>query len=97
MAKRFLYVCLGVLALAIAYHLAVGPQLAQSQPGERAMLFSVDGGLACVMTDQGNIYYAYGQGDPQRLEWYFVGSWDGFPPTATQSATWGSIKAQFKE
>ena len=34
MAKKFMYVCFGILMLAVAYHLVAPADVAQSQEGE---------------------------------------------------------------
>jgi len=94
MAKKFMYVCLGVLMLAIAYHLLVPMELARSQEGERPVLMGSFGsmGRLYVMTDQGNLYDWDGGEN-----WSYGGRWPGTPPTSTQSTTWGQIKAEFGE
>ncbi|MFC1799451.1 hypothetical protein ACFL2Z_00860 [Candidatus Eisenbacteria bacterium] len=94
MAKRFLLVCTGVLMLAIAYHLVSPVEVAQSQEGERAVLYAIDGtsGYHYVLTDQGNFY-----GGWPETTWNLIGSWPGNPPTATQPTTWGEIKAEYGE
>lgn len=94
MAKKFMYVCLGILMLAVAYHLAIGPQAAESQEDERPVLMSGDAlvGTLWVMTDQGNLYQ-WGGGS----NWYPQGRWTGMPPTEAQPTTWSQIKAEFGE
>ena len=54
MAKKFMYVCLGILMLAITYHLIDPVQVAQSQEGERPVLMSSWGssGRIYIMSDR---------------------------------------------
>lgn len=105
MAKRFMYVCLGILALAVAYHL--GAAKAESYSGSPFVsLHSYNAGSGSspwalyAVTEDGTIYVTTGSGG--------VAPWDPFPAwqywgqiptggTATQSSTWGQIKATFKE
>jgi hypothetical protein len=92
MAKKFMYVCLGILALVAAFH--IGANSATSQPTETAIDFQIVN--ACdvyVLTDLGNIYW-----------WSEIGSdgwqlWVNFPgaSTTTHPTTWGKIKAEFGE
>jgi hypothetical protein len=89
MAKRFMFVCLGVLALALAYHL--GAQTATSEPGEKPIALGMYYTNYSVLTDYGNIY-AY-QYNGSSWGWQLQASWTG-SPTPIQSSTWGSIKAQ---
>lgn len=95
MAKKFMYVCLGVLALAIAYHLGVQVQIAQSQPGERAVLMAAGDTRVYVMTDTGKIYECHDQSPPGI--WSHWLTWTGNPPTLTQPTTWGKVKAEWGE
>ncbi|MFC1800028.1 hypothetical protein ACFL2Z_03850 [Candidatus Eisenbacteria bacterium] len=93
MAKKFLFVCTGVLMLAIAYHLVSPVEVAQSQEGEQPVLMCGDGyGCVIVMTDLGNLYISCGGPN-----WGSYGTWPGDLPTSTQSTTWGQIKTQYGE
>ena len=100
MAKRFMFVCLGLLALAVAYHL--GAAKAESNTGSPFVsLCSYNSagttGVFLALTEDGTIYIArpssYPWGDPFP-QWQV---WGQIPTggTATQSSTWGQIKAQF--
>jgi len=63
MAKRFFYVCAGILCLAFAYHL--GATNARAQGGASGSIKHVEawGGYICVVTDADDIYVV----DPQKL------------------------------
>lgn len=90
MAKRFFYVSMGILALMIAYHFgATGVAKASS-----AIIVGAGGaGFDFIVTDTGDIYCPPGQ--TTSFPWILRGNvWGG--PTATENATWGSIKQEFK-
>lgn len=100
MAKKFAFVCLGILALTVAYHVAAPIQTARSQEGECAVFFAASQGetgtrYLYVMTDMGNVY----KWDTDGRSWDRIvdATWPGTPATAMQSATWGQIKARFEE
>jgi hypothetical protein len=87
-----MFVCFGILALAVAYHL--GASSAQSQVGEFVGIAfpSDDGwdGSVWLLAANGDCYWTVMNGG----EWHYRGN--PLSGTATQDATWGSIKAQFK-
>jgi hypothetical protein len=98
MAKRFFYVCLGLLALAVAYHL--GATKAESYTGSPfvSLCAYTQGGTVYdlyALTEDGtiyltqNVYPSFGTFGPWEV-------WGQIPTgaTATQSSTWGQIKAQ---
>jgi hypothetical protein len=100
-AKRFFYVCAGILCLALAYHLGV--QSATAQVGSTVNGFAMypGGGAAStcwVMTPSGDIYGRYldpnSSGSSSPL--YFVGNFWGGPTPATQQ-TWGGVKARYRQ
>lgn len=92
MAKKFMFVCLGVLALAVAYHLGAAGAVSQGTGiavGIAAIPYS-DGARLYVATDNGDVYWS-GPATP----WTYYGNI--FGSAYAEPATWGSIKAQFKE
>ena len=98
MAKRFFYVCLGLLALAVAYHL--GAQTATSQGFGTATGISVSGAnttqcYVYAVADNGDCYRKWQDWAPSEPWQYFGNIFAG--GVATQPSTWGQIKAQFKE
>jgi hypothetical protein len=56
MLKRFVFACLGVLCLAIAYHLGAGTATAQSPAAGKIQLISAAGEKAWVVTENDEIY-----------------------------------------
>jgi hypothetical protein len=140
MAKKFMFVCVGILALTVAFLL--GAQFGRAEYVDHAAYGIVAGsagesddgsgeyGCATVLLDNGEVWSLDGSGwqrssPPAALPvpisqikfwtrtgiittsnevWWldYEGVWRnaGSPPigpTATQPATWGSIKAQFKD
>jgi len=90
MAKRFMYVCLGILALAVAYHLGATTATSQS---ETAIAIGFSGAdFPSVLTDQGNIY----EWGPFSQQWFLICN---FPAggVAAAPSTLGEIKARFGE
>jgi hypothetical protein len=63
MAKRFFYVCAGILCLAFAYHLGARNATAQSQGTGSIKLVEAWGGYIAVVDASDNIYVV----DPQKL------------------------------
>jgi len=63
MAKRFFYICLGILCLAFAYHL--GATNATAQSGAKGQIRFVDtrGAYVVVVSDTDDIYVI----DPEKL------------------------------
>ena len=93
MAKKYMYVCLGVLALAVAYHLGAKSAISQGTgiPVGISSGHQYDDGVY-VITDQGDVYRrAYDEGP----DWVYWGN--PLNGMATQPATWGRIKAEFGE
>jgi hypothetical protein len=97
MAKRFMYVCLGVLALVVACHL--GSQLAHSQTYGRAMLMAANDARVFILTDEGVIYECHDQS-----VWSVWASWPGEPPACAGvrapvaiPTTLGQIKTKFED
>ncbi len=99
-AKRFLYVCAGLLCLALAYHL--GARSARGEHGGQIVGFTGGsaGGWAEVITTNGDCYQRrIGGGDlfdPGVPAMYMGNSWSGGPTPATQT-TWGQVKARYRQ
>jgi len=60
MVKRFFFVCLGILCLALAYHLGANNANAQGSVG-KVRLIAAAGDNAWVVTDSDDIYLINGQ------------------------------------
>lgn len=88
MARKFMYVCAGILMLALAWHL--GATTATAQVGISNALVAAEGGYA--YSANGDVYI--GSGAASRQTWTHLGNvFTGRPtPTATQS--WGALKAK---
>ena len=95
MAKKFMYVCLGVLALAVAYHLGAAKAESTAEGPFVSLVSEYEWGYMLAMTGQGDIYFSIQYGGPFP-EWDY---WGTIPTgaTATQPTTWGKIKAEFGE
>ncbi|HEY3216361.1 MAG TPA: hypothetical protein VGK93_07705 [Candidatus Eisenbacteria bacterium] len=101
-AKRFFYVCAGLLCLAIAYHL--GARNAGAQSGSMVSGFAAEGtgidpnranGMFSVMTPNGDIFARYMDSGGGGGSLRYVGNfWDGTTPT--QQSTFGSVKARYR-
>ena len=63
MARRFFYVCAGILCLAFAYHLGASNATAQGQPRGTIKYVEAWGEYVWVVTDTDDIYVI----DPQKL------------------------------
>jgi hypothetical protein len=63
MAKRFFFVCLGILCLALAYHLGANNASAQGSSG-KVRLIAAAGDNAWVVTDTDDIYLVKESGTP---------------------------------
>jgi len=99
MAKRFMFVCLGLLALAVAYHL--GATKAESYSGSPfvslcAYTWNGYSQAYLALAEDGTLYFSDGGSNPQASPFPQWQVWGQIPTgaTATQSSTWGSIKAE---
>lgn len=85
-AKRFFYVCAGILCLALAYHF--GAQSATAQAGNAIMVAEP----GYVYMSNGDVYARSGYPAPQ--SWTFAGNIFSGPTPATRE-TWGGVKAKY--
>ena len=92
-AKSFFYVSLGILALALAYHLGARSATAQSGTGVVAMMQGVTAnGRMHAMTASGDLYSC--TDDIRQWTWtanIFTG------PTPAAQPTFGQLKAQYRK
>ncbi len=65
-AKRFFYVCAGLLCLAIAYHLGARSATATQAPGNQVVALAPYGSALWAVTSNGDVYYAP---NPQDVPW----------------------------
>ena len=97
-AKRFFYVCAGLLCLAIAYHLGARSAAAQSgSPVSGLTVTNVGcGGAVYVLTPNGDLY-ARGltcNGMTGSVPAFQGNFWSGATPTTQE--TFGSVKARYR-
>jgi hypothetical protein len=85
-AKIFFYVCLGILALAGAFHL--GAQSAQSQVPGNPIVAAYAG---AAFTANGDVY---AQLDNTLTQWEYRGNILGAGPVQSIETTWGRVKAE---
>lgn len=93
MAKQFFYGCLGILALTISYHLGT---IETAEAGGGA--YEPQYAHSWYVTEEGDLYYAPSDAnvaDPSIYPWTYGGNiFSG--ATATEKASWGDIKREFK-
>jgi hypothetical protein len=92
-ARSFFYVCLGILALALAYHFGATTATAQA-PGNpvTAMAFGGNTGYVTAMTADGDLYFTPNYG----TTWYrYPNCFTGSVPTPAQSISIGQLKTKY--
>ena len=57
MAKRFFFVCAGILCLAFAYHLGATNATAQGGAGSKIRFVEAWGTNVCIVNDNDDIYF----------------------------------------
>ena len=89
-ARSFFYVSLGVLALALAYHLGATSAGAQA-PGNSVTALTTTNGVWAAVTQSGDFYTS-----PVGDAWTFKGNvfTGGTTPAAQRS--WGQVKADHR-
>ena len=90
-AKSFFYVSLGILALAVAYHLGATNATAQA-PSNPVVATFPDYGRAAVVTANGDVYY-----NTSNLPWanQWARAFNVFTnsaPTLSVQKSWGQVK-----
>lgn len=95
-ARTFMQVSIGILALALAYHL--GATSAGAQQGSVVSGFAAQTGYYfSVLTPNGDLYARSlpTGGVPGPLE-YHGNFWSGAAPTVVQSTSFGAVKARYR-
>ena len=105
MARKFFYVCAGMLMLALSYHLGAGTAAAQATGRVVSMqaLFAGVGGGILYCTDAGDLYFRYvsgaaGDGGPSDLlaSSRYLGNLQSGPPVPAVHESWGQVKARYR-
>ncbi len=95
-AKSFFYVTLGILALAVAYHLGASTAVAQAPSNPIVGAFGSVGGYCAVVTANGDVYSTtVNNGNPSdpwaRVQNVFSGA-----ASPTTTTTFGALKAKYR-
>ena len=90
MARKFFYVCAGMLMLALSYHFGASTATAQAPGNPVVAVWS--GGDPLAITANGDVYQSNGQG----RNWYRVGSIFSGAPVPAQHESWGQVKARYR-
>ena len=92
-ARSFFYVCLGVLCLAITYHLGARSAAAQAGSGANALIVCSLGGIQSfvALTSNGDVYVA----DGALGGWHYQNNIFGGGPTPSQNISIGQLKAKY--
>jgi len=93
MARKFFYVCAGLLCLAIAFQMGV--KSAGAQAGSGFVGISADTGLShtyLALEANGQVYETTNQG----TTWTYRGNAYSNAPTPTQHRTFGQVKEQYR-
>ena len=94
-SRTFLHVSLGILALAVAYHLGARSATAQA-PGNSVVGICPESGSGWILaiTANGDTYRA-GPAPTRTYSWERVGSVFG-GPTPAQQESFGAVKARYR-
>jgi len=91
MAKKFFYVCGGVLMLALAFHFGAMTATAQAPGNPVVGITSGSSGLFAVTANGDS--YARGAGGP----WFFLGNVFTGAPVEVSQPSWGQVKSRYRE
>lgn len=100
MAKKFMYVCFGIMALMISLHFGATPATSLQTGGFVSIMKSESPGYFLALQEDGSVYWArdtgYHPSDAPFPDWNY---WGQIPSggTALDPSTWGSIKADWRE
>lgn len=95
MAKKFFYVCGGLLMLALAYHFGATSATAQiaGRP-TTALAYNGSTGQMVALSDLGDVYVSASGGN--MTTWHYEANvFSGGPVQATQPS-WGQLKARYR-
>jgi len=99
MARKFFYVCAGILMLALSFHLGATSATAQFGTPVTGVISTSGGGGLVVMTSNGDCYvrdfaggYPWSGFGPNMAS---VGNFWSGAPTPTQQGSWGQLKSRY--
>ena len=95
MARKFFYVCAGMLMLALSYHF--GASTATAQAPSNPVVASFGGGFAGVVTANGDVYLGGGGANGGVwTNWSPVANVFSGGPTPALHESWGQVKARYR-
>jgi hypothetical protein len=89
MARKFFYVCAGMLMVALSYHFGASTASAQA-PGNPVVAALT---ANSVVTANGDVYYA--PGGIANPPWLFASNVFGGGPTPALHGSWGQLKSRY--
>jgi len=92
MARKFFYVCAGMLMLALSFHFGYTTARAQS-PGNPAVGMAANQSGIFAITANGDTYQ-YGNGGPN--VWHPLGNIFSGNPVPTMQESWGQLKSRYR-
>jgi hypothetical protein len=90
MARKFFYVCAGMLMLALSYHF--GATTATAQAPSNPVVATFPNGWVAV-TANGDVYQATDANGPQG--WHLVNNVFSTGPTPALHESWGQLKSRY--
>lgn len=93
MARKFFYVCAGMLMLALSYHFGAGTAVAQPPSNPVVGVATNSAGSFLAMTAGGDAFFTpdFGQ------TWYRYGNcFAGTGPTPALHESWGQVKDRYR-
>jgi hypothetical protein len=95
MARKFCYICAGMLMLALSYHFGASTAVAQA-PSNGLVEVTYIGGIGSspylAATVNGDVYTAANSSGP----WLHVGNVFSGGPTPALHQSWGQVKARYQ-
>jgi hypothetical protein len=92
MARKFFYVCAGMLMLALSFHFGFTTASAQA-PGNPVVAMPVPD---IAVTANGDLYQGTNPSGNAPTTWTWKANiFSGSAPVQTQRATWGQVKARY--
>jgi len=92
MARKFFYVCAGMLMLALSYHLGASTAIAQAPANPVVAAF---GNSGAVVTANGDVYVGGGGSANGWTNWVLASNVFSGGPVPAQRETWGQLKSRF--